>query len=103
MDIKEKQPSLEEQVSVNPDFSRIGKKFQRYTPAVIKEIKTNEKQIAQELDEKGRYQLTTLQSLGFSENAVLEKDDVRIERTLKTKKGNIDVIKYKDVFISMEK
>ncbi len=101
--IKNKPPSLEEQVSVNPDFSRIGKKFQSYTPAVIKEIKTYEKQIAQEIDEKGRYQLTTLHSLGFSQNAVLEKDDVKIERTLKTQKGNIDVIKYKDVFISMEK
>jgi len=103
VDIQEKPPSLQEQVSVSPDFSRIGKKFQSYTPVVIKEIKAYEKQIVQELDEKGTYHLTTLHSLGFSKNPVLEKDDVKIERTLKTQKGNIDVIKYKDVFISMEK
>ena len=96
-------PSLQEQVLVTPDFSRIGKRFKHHTPRVIKEIKEHGKKIAQALDKQGRYLLTTLSSSIPVEDAVLHKDDVKIERTLKSHKGNFDVIKYKDVFISVEK
>ena len=88
---------------MTPDFSRIGKRFQHHTPAVIQEIKKYKKQIVQALDKQGRYHLTTLDFPGAPDKPVLEKEDVNIERTLKTQKGNIDVIKYKDVFISLEK
>jgi valyl-tRNA synthetase len=93
-------PDIEEQVSIKPDFSRIGKKFQSKTPIVLQEIKKHEKEIVKTIDEQGNYTLTSVPPAG---NAILDKDDVKIERKLKSKKGNIDVIKYKDVFISLEK
>ena len=100
LDITSEVPDIEEHVSIKPDFSRIGKRFQSKTPEVIQEITKHGKEIVKTIDEHGKYHLTSVYPAG---SAILDKDDVKIERKLKSKKGNIDVVKYQDVFISLEK
>ena len=92
----EETPNLPKEpiASLNDEDAKIVERV----PAVDDDL--HEKEIVKTIDEHGKYHLTSVYPAG---SAILDKDDVKIERKLKSKKGNIDVVKYQDVFISLEK